>query len=88
LEEHLLNPGNKQDRNVLNWISKLNYWASQIDFFDKAEEGTGEWFLNAPEFDHWIEGKNRILWCPGDRTVLPLSMTDIMVAGVGKTILR
>jgi ankyrin repeat domain-containing protein 50 len=72
LEERIVNLNNNQNGNVLNWISKLNYWSYQIDLFDKAEERTGEWFLNAPEFENWIEGKNRILWCPGDRTVLPL----------------
>jgi hypothetical protein len=87
LEERHLNFNHNQDLNVLNWISKHNYWPTQIDLFDKAEEGTGEWFLNAPKFRNWVEGKNRVLWCPGDRNALSLLMTD-GIAGVGKTILR
>ena len=54
-------------RQVLNWLSNLNYWNKQKDFFERTEPGTCQWFLDSAEFKAWMEGGKRVLWCPGDR---------------------
>ncbi|KAJ7584497.1 hypothetical protein C8J56DRAFT_863094 [Mycena floridula] len=58
----------------LDWISKLDFQATQMETFAKHAPGTGDWFLKKPEFVDWSEGKTKFLWCPG-------------IPGAGKTIL-
>ncbi|KAJ7576378.1 hypothetical protein C8J56DRAFT_800037 [Mycena floridula] len=61
-------------KEFLEWISKLDFQATQIETFAKHAPGTGDWFFKKPEFVGWRDGKTKFLWCPG----LP---------GAGKTIL-
>ncbi|KAJ7125981.1 hypothetical protein C8R44DRAFT_618022 [Mycena epipterygia] len=56
------------------WLSPLDFEATQANFFSKCAAGTGDWFINHPEFQRWISGHVSLLWCPGK-------------PGVGKTIL-
>ncbi|KAJ7784218.1 ankyrin repeat-containing domain protein [Mycena metata] len=57
------------------WISSINFQATQDSFFSKCTPGTGAWFLEHPKFKDWtVEDDAKILWCPGG-------------PGVGKTIL-
>ena len=58
----------QEGHDIVNWLSPLNFWLKQNDTFERRQEGTGEWLLEHPEFRKWIEGENRALWCPGDRT--------------------
>ncbi|KAJ7574230.1 hypothetical protein C8J56DRAFT_803328, partial [Mycena floridula] len=61
-------------KEFLDWISKLDFQATQIETFAKHAPGTGDWFLRKPEFIDWRDGKTKFLWCPG-------------IPGAGKTIL-
>ena len=60
-------------RKILNWISKFNYWKDQVDYFARAEDGTGQWFLDSVEYRSWLDGGKRFLWCRGDRKSHTLS---------------
>ncbi|KAJ7584529.1 ankyrin repeat-containing domain protein, partial [Mycena floridula] len=62
--------GNK----FLDWISNLDFQATQMETFAKHASGTGDWFLKKQEFVDWKDGKTSFLWCPG-------------IPGAGKTIL-
>ncbi|KIX98300.1 uncharacterized protein Z520_05601 [Fonsecaea multimorphosa CBS 102226] len=59
---------------VTAWLSSLDFAVKQVDFVNRRQVGTGEWFLSDPRFQQWLTGEERTLWCPG----LP---------GAGKTIL-
>jgi len=73
---------------IIRWLSDLNFWAKQDDSFQRHQEGTGEWFLNDPAFQNWVtSSENTVLWCPGDRKPAFFLVTDLMIAGVGKTII-
>jgi len=61
----------QKDREIMGWLSSLNFWLKQNDIFERSCEGTGKWLLNDPEFQKWIEGETPVLWCPGDRTYAP-----------------
>jgi len=67
LTQSLRNQSRDERRKKLNWLSQLNFWATQKDIFDRAEPHTGKWLLNSPEFQSWIRGDLRTLWCPGHR---------------------
>jgi hypothetical protein len=52
---------------ILDWISPLNFSNTQNDTFSRHHPGTGQWLLEASAFKDWLDGKNRMLWCPGLR---------------------
>ncbi|KAL8812638.1 MAG: hypothetical protein Q9200_000866 [Gallowayella weberi] len=61
-------------RGILAWFSPLNFSKTQQDVFARREDGTGQWFLDSPNFQDWVSGSTRTLCCPG-------------IPGAGKTIL-
>ncbi|KAF2141322.1 uncharacterized protein K452DRAFT_38103 [Aplosporella prunicola CBS 121167] len=64
----------REAQNIINWLSEVNFLATQAAVLARRTEGTGQWFLESNEFRQWVAGDNKVLWCPGD-------------PGVGKTIL-
>jgi len=52
-------------RDVIAWISSTNFPAQQSDFISRVQEGTGQWFLAAPEIAQWLGQSNPTLFCPG-----------------------
>jgi Cdc6-like AAA superfamily ATPase len=59
---------------ILNWLTPINYTSQQHDFISRRQEGTGQWLLDSPEFQNFVEGDQQTLYCPG-------------IPGAGKTIL-
>ncbi|KAL8691378.1 MAG: hypothetical protein Q9224_004193 [Gallowayella concinna] len=59
---------------VLAWFSPLNFSKTQQDVFARREDGTGQWFIDSPEFQDWVSGSTCTLCCPG-------------IPGAGKSIL-
>lgn len=45
----------------------MNFASKQIDVLSQHQEGTGNWFLKMDVFNRWLNGNERILWCPGIR---------------------
>lgn len=47
----------------------------QLDTFNikGRQDGTGNWLLGTEEFDDWLHGMGKTLWCPGIRTALFLA---------------
>jgi hypothetical protein len=74
----------------VDWLSSLNFWSKQNDFFRRHHEGTGKWIFDTPEFKEWLDGTGNVLWCPGickfSKPIF-LSDADLLPAGAGKTIL-
>jgi hypothetical protein len=52
----------------------VDFAAEQHDIIMKRHEGTGQWFLDAPEFQNWMHGGDKTLFCPG-------------IPGAGKTMM-
>ncbi|KAM0546427.1 hypothetical protein ACHAPJ_010894 [Fusarium lateritium] len=63
-----------EDMQILNSLTPIDYTPQQKDFFDRRQPETGQWFLESPEFQNWLEVKQQTLFCPG-------------IPGAGKTIL-
>lgn len=59
---------------ILEWLSPTNYPAQQSDIMSRRQQGTGQWFLDAPEFTKWIGVSKGTLFCPG-------------IPGAGKTMI-
>ncbi|KAK1248783.1 hypothetical protein MKX08_007003 [Trichoderma sp. CBMAI-0020] len=62
------------DREILDWLTPIEYGPQHSDFFKRREPGTGQWFLNCDEYKTWLDSKKHTLFCPG-------------IPGSGKTIL-
>ncbi|KAL9120877.1 MAG: hypothetical protein Q9187_002567 [Circinaria calcarea] len=63
-----IDPGPERDnetRKILDWLSPLDFHAKQRDTFARMEKGTGKWFFANQTFRDWVEGSQRIMWCPG-----------------------
>ena len=64
----------QQHRTIMQWLSPTDFQAQQHDIISRRQEGTGQWFLDCPEFKRWLQGADRILFCPG-------------IPGAGKTMM-
>ncbi|OAG12718.1 ankyrin [Paraphaeosphaeria sporulosa] len=56
---------NAKHSKMVGWISPTNYPAQQSDIIRRRQKGTGQWFLNAPEFTTWLGEPKGTLFCPG-----------------------
>lgn len=59
---------------ILSWLCPLHMSQVHRIVSDRAQKGTGEWFLVSEEFTTWLENTGSSLWCWG-------------IPGAGKTIL-
>ncbi|KAH7345940.1 hypothetical protein BKA66DRAFT_325499 [Pyrenochaeta sp. MPI-SDFR-AT-0127] len=59
------NGDNAGHRRLLEWISSTDYPAQQSDIIKRRQEGTGQWFLDAPEVATWLSEPQATLFCPG-----------------------
>ncbi|PSN59250.1 hypothetical protein BS50DRAFT_658884 [Corynespora cassiicola Philippines] len=50
---------------LMEWISPTDYPAQQSDIIKRKQEGTGQWFLDAPEVARWQGEAKGTLFCPG-----------------------
>ncbi|KAL5381794.1 hypothetical protein DPSP01_006977 [Paraphaeosphaeria sporulosa] len=50
---------------LLEWVSPTDYPAQQTDIIRRRQQGTGQWFLDAPEFATWLSMPKGTLFCPG-----------------------
>ena len=67
----------KEFQDVTAWLSILNFAPKQLDLFSRLQTGTGEWLLSNQTFRSWIDGNERILWCPGLRKENLLTVIQI-----------
>lgn len=54
-------------RDILTWLSPLDFGTVQINTLSRRKEGTGQWLFDDPAFERWLCGEERTLWCPGIR---------------------
>ena len=64
----------KEDLEILEWITPIDYGPQQTDYFKRWQAGTGQWLLDSMEYNIWLNTSKHTLFCPG-------------IPGAGKTIL-
>ena len=52
-------------KELVRWLSPLNFERIQDEMSCRREQGTGLWFLESSEFEEWSNGCPSTLWCPG-----------------------
>jgi Cdc6-like AAA superfamily ATPase len=66
--------GSKEDLQVLEWITPVDYGPQHSDFLRRRQPGTGQWLLDSGEYQTWLTTEKQMFFCPG-------------IPGAGKTIL-
>ena len=64
----------QQHHVIMEWLSSTDFSTQQHDIISRRQEGTGQWFLDTPEFKKWVQGSEKTLFCPG-------------IPGAGKTMM-
>jgi hypothetical protein len=64
----------QQRRDIINWLTPIDYSSQQLDFIDRRQEGTGQWLLDSDKFQEWLDKSRQTLFCPG-------------IPGAGKTMI-
>jgi Cdc6-like AAA superfamily ATPase len=55
----------RERSSILEWLSPTELRFEKPNIAIKTEEGTGQWFLDAYEFNEWLLGSKKILLCTG-----------------------
>jgi Cdc6-like AAA superfamily ATPase len=64
----------KEDLEILNWLTPIDYGPQHSDFLKRRQPGTGQWLLDSVKYQAWLNTAKQTLFCPG-------------IPGAGKTIL-
>ncbi|KAJ3951499.1 hypothetical protein N0V92_012088 [Colletotrichum tropicale] len=59
LEERHLDENKKE---ILDWITPIDFAAQQVDNLERRQDGTGQWLLESAEFQTWIEEDRKTLF--------------------------
>lgn len=75
---------NRERRDVMAWISALNFSARQNDHLIRREHGTSEWILHSKEFKSWLSEAGSTIWCRGIPGAGKTVLTSVVVDHLGK----
>jgi hypothetical protein len=64
----------QKHKEILDWLTPIDYTPQQHDIISRRHEGTAQWFLDSLEFKTWLQGSDKTLFCPG-------------IPGAGKTMM-
>jgi hypothetical protein len=64
----------RENKDILDWLTPIDYAPQQSDFISRRQKGTGGWLLDSKEFQEWLTKSEQTLFCPG-------------IPGGGKTII-
>jgi hypothetical protein len=70
---------------IMKWLSPTDFPAQQHDIITRRQEGTGQWFLDSPEFKRWLQGSDKTLFCPGIPGAGKTMMAAIAIDYLGRT---
>jgi Cdc6-like AAA superfamily ATPase len=62
-----------KQKDILDWLSQIDFAHQQNDYITRCEPGTGQWLLKSTEFNDWLATSKQTLFCRG-------------IPGAGKTI--
>ena len=63
-----------EHKEILDWLTKVEYGPKHSDFLSRRQPGTGQWLLDSEQYQTWLKTSAQTLFCPG-------------IPGAGKTIL-
>jgi Cdc6-like AAA superfamily ATPase len=78
-EKLLRHQEEQEQRNILNWLTPIDYAPQQNDIFSRRQVGTGQWLLNSDKFKTWVETSKQTLFCRGIPGAGKTTLTSIVV---------
>lgn len=67
-EEYMAVVNNQEREQLLEWVSKVPYGRHFDDIEEKRSPGTGEWLVEHPLFQEWMDyPSSKVLWLQGYR---------------------
>ncbi|KAK6523121.1 hypothetical protein TWF694_006016 [Orbilia ellipsospora] len=70
----------KENREVLQWLTEADYGLIHTDKIREKQAGTGEWFLESPQFREWYQNAAQTIFCPGrpgaGKTIITATVID------------
>lgn len=77
----------EERRNILGWLSKVDYGAHHEKARDLRFDGTGGWLFGKQEFEDWVESQySSILWLYGKGIRTPPQPLKISRTNCGELI--
>ncbi|VUC33634.1 unnamed protein product [Clonostachys rosea] len=74
----------KEDLEILDWLTKVDYGPQQSDYFKRRQLGTGEWFLQSSDFIKWLASHKSALFCHGipgaGKTIISSMVVDLLTS--------
>ncbi|KAL7791573.1 ankyrin repeat-containing domain protein [Trichoderma ceciliae] len=55
----------EKKREILKWLSPIDFAVQQNDYFSRCEPGTGQDFLKSEEVQNWLATSRQTLFCQG-----------------------
>ncbi|KAL2814424.1 hypothetical protein BJX63DRAFT_442496 [Aspergillus granulosus] len=77
-------PLNIYSGRVARWLTLTNFSAQQLNILREREEGTGQWLLEAAEYQKWVRNEGETLFCPGIPGAGKTMMSSIVVDSLRK----
>ncbi|KAI1387916.1 ankyrin repeat-containing domain protein [Hypoxylon trugodes] len=69
-----------QKRNsILHWLTPIDEASQQSNLIKRRQAGTGQWLLDSPEFQGWLQSEGKTLFCPGMPGAGKTFITSIIV---------
>ncbi|RYP44941.1 hypothetical protein DL768_008647 [Monosporascus sp. mg162] len=76
-----------EENAILHWLTPVDYAPQQSDFINRRQVGTGQWLLDSPEFQVWLQTDKQTLFCHGmpgaGKTILTSIVVDELMARFG-----
>jgi hypothetical protein len=69
----------KEDLEILDWLTLINYGPQQSDLINRRQPGTGQWLLDSEVFQTWLNTAKQTLFCPGIPRAGKTILTSIVV---------
>ncbi|KAL2865239.1 uncharacterized protein BJX67DRAFT_382980 [Aspergillus lucknowensis] len=77
-------PSSDTNRLVSRWLTMTNFSAQQLNILREREQGTGQWLLEAAEYQKWVRNEGQTLFCPGIPGAGKTMMSSIVVDSLRK----
>jgi len=74
-----LHQNDHNQHTILEWLTPVDYAAQQSDFIARRQAGTGQWLLDSPEFQEWLDAEKQTLFCDGMPGAGKTMLTSIVV---------
>ncbi|CEF76425.1 hypothetical protein SNK05_004413 [Fusarium graminearum] len=75
---------NQQHRDILQWLTPIDYSTVHKDIFTRRQPGTCQWLLNSETYQRWVKTKKQTLFCQGIPGAGKTILTSVVIHDIGQ----